>query len=65
MTEYVGNVLIRLTICWLIFTQPVLLQRYIYEFDVNLDKVWKALAEPGSILTKEIVILSNKEYSYA
>ena len=64
MKEYVGNILTRLPDHGLKFTQPVLFQSYIDEFDIALDKVWKMPAEPGSILSNEGVALSKKELAY-
>ena len=46
------------------FTQPVLTQSYVDEFDINTDNVWKTPAEAGSVLTKGGTPLNGQGQTY-
>ena len=61
LKEYVGNAIEYMANWGLKFTQPVLTQSYIDEFDINTDNVWKTPTEAGSVLTKGRTLLNSQD----
>ena len=64
LKEYVGNAIEYTADGGLKFTQPVLTQSYIDEFDINTDNVWRTPAEAGSVLTKGGTPLNGQDQTY-
>ena len=64
LKQYVGNAIEYTANGGLKFTQPVLTQSYIDEFDINTGKEWKTPAEAGSVLTMGGTLLNSQDQTY-
>lgn len=59
LKEYVGSTTQYTADGGLMFTQPVLMESYIGEFDIDINNVWMTLAKAGSELNKFRTPLSH------